>query len=243
MVVNVGDKFFDWTIKEKITNAWYICTCKCGNEKLISRSILKRNKSKKCSDCNHKDISNRVEDLSGRQFGEWQVLSRHGSTKHHQPLWSCLCNKCGKISVVRATHLKTGSSKRCTKCNSHQGIHCRIWTALKSDAKKRKIPVEITIEDLWKLWLKQNGKCAISNVEITLPIHRDDKYTASVDRIDSTQSYNINNIQWVHKIVNRIKYTLSLNDFISLSHSIASNQSNPNSEWFKLDIFPQGYKK
>ena len=38
--------------------------------------------------------------------------------------------------------------------------------------------------------------------------------TASIDRIDSSKDYTIDNIQWVHKKVNTIKMNLSENDFL-----------------------------
>jgi len=38
--------------------------------------------------------------------------------------------------------------------------------------------------------------------------------TASLDRIDSTKGYTIDNVQWVHTIVNRMKWNTDENEFI-----------------------------
>jgi hypothetical protein len=49
--------------------------------------------------------------------------------------------------------------------------------------------------------------------------------TASLDRIDSSKSYNKNNIQWVHKDVNKMKWAFNQNHFIKFCKLIA-NQDN-----------------
>ena len=70
-------------------------------------------------------------------------------------------------------------------------------------AKLRNLKVEITPDDVYNLYIKQKKKCALSGWEVYLG--RDQKFTASVDRIDSDGDYTIDNIQIVHKIINRLK--------------------------------------
>lgn len=53
-----------------------------------------------------------------------------------------------------------------------------------------------------------------------------DETTASLDRIDSLKPYNIDNIQWVHKIVNFMKYNLSEDDFLFYCEKIVENAKN-----------------
>jgi hypothetical protein len=50
--------------------------------------------------------------------------------------------------------------------------------------------------------------------------------TASLDRIDSKLGYNINNIQWVHKDVNTIKWDLSHDKFIEICQIITERVKN-----------------
>jgi hypothetical protein len=91
-------------------------------------------------------------------------------------------------------------------------------------SRKRNLEFKITIQDAWKQYLKQKGKCAISGVDIKLArcyarvIKNGDKkltQTASLDRIDSSKGYLKNNIQWVHKLINRMKMDMSQNDFFN----------------------------
>ena len=60
-------------------------------------------------------------------------------------------------------------------------------------------------------WSQQN-KGRMENVQ-----------TASLDRIDSTKSYNVGNVQWVHKDINFMKGSLSENKFIEYCNLIVKN--------------------
>lgn len=82
----------------------------------------------------------------------------------------------------------------------------------------------IDLKDLKEIWDNQNGVCVYSKIKLTLPTHQN--YTpdvnykvASVDRIDSSQPYTKNNIQFVSRTINYAKNTLSheeMCDFINL---------------------------
>lgn len=47
--------------------------------------------------------------------------------------------------------------------------------------------------------------------------------TASLDRIDSSKPYVKDNVQWVHKVVNNMKWDFDQNEFIEWCKIIASN--------------------
>ena len=77
------------------------------------------------------------------------------------------------------------------------------------------MPVTITIEYAWELFLKQEKKCSLSGLEITIGLSG--KYnTASIDRIDSSKGYEPGNIQWVHKDINFMKRTYSQEYFTNM---------------------------
>ena len=87
--------------------------------------------------------------------------------------------------------------------------------------------MEITKSDLWDLFVKQEGRCALSGVPIELLIRK--RSTASLDRINSTGSYTLNNIQWVHKDVNRMKSNLPPERFLELCHQISRHHGGTSS--------------
>jgi hypothetical protein len=96
------------------------------------------------------------------------------------------------------------------------------WRRIYHGALSRNLEFTITIEDVWNKYLQQNGKCAISNVEIVLrgqnigmssnEVYK--KTTASLDRIDSSLGYTIDNIQWIHKDLNQMKSDRSMDTFL-----------------------------
>jgi hypothetical protein len=92
-------------------------------------------------------------------------------------------------------------------------------TRLKFGAKSRGIPFEIDATILWELFVSQNGKCALS--DITLSLDSKD-FTASVDRKDSSKGYTLDNIWWVHKNINLSKQSFSTEEFVAMCQAVAS---------------------
>ena len=84
-------------------------------------------------------------------------------------------------------------------------------TNRKKNRGHSKAEFNIVIEDLFALWEKQEGRCAISGIALTY--HRDGsgkkEFNASVDRIIPHDPYNKNNIQLVAHRVNIMKHELT----------------------------------
>ena len=80
------------------------------------------------------------------------------------------------------------------------------------------------IEDAWDIFQGQGGRCALTGLKIEFgrAEHRDET-TASLDRIDSGCGYEIGNVQWVHKYVNLMKGTLSVEEFIRFCRLVTEN--------------------
>ncbi len=91
-------------------------------------------------------------------------------------------------------------------------------------AKRRGLPFDLSIEAVWRLFLTQGRKCALSGWPIEFAKlgnkHRNEG-TASLDRIDSSQGYTLDNVQWVHKAVNMAKQGLTDAAFITLCRAIS----------------------
>lgn len=162
---------------------------------------------------------------------------------HRKKVWKCLC-ECGNIVNRTDDYLRSDDinkfivscgcqdKKRRTGKNNHCWSGCgdisgNFFCFAKCRAKERGIEFDITIEDMWELFCKQSGKCAITQVLLTFPTSAKTKTiaTASLDRIDSKKGYVIGNIQFVHKHINIMKLTHDQDYFIKLCHMVA--QANP----------------
>jgi hypothetical protein len=89
----------------------------------------------------------------------------------------------------------------------------------------RKRTGDITIQDVWDLYEKQNRKCALSGISISFN-KTESGISASLDRIDSSKEYTKDNIQLVHKDVNTMKNKFNQTDFIKFCILIADKARN-----------------
>jgi len=108
------------------------------------------------------------------------------------------------------------------KQRSHHTIPGRYFYSLKHSAKTRDLEFNITLDELWQLFVQQNQKCALSGLEIRFhkPGEKFTAQTASVDRIDSSKGYFLDNIRWVHKTINYMKMDLEDIEFLNLCRNI-----------------------
>lgn len=63
-------------------------------------------------------IMAKLNDLTGKTFGQWYVLSRSGSTKNKASKWLCKCMSCGTTKEVVGQTLTNGSSTMCRSCSA-----------------------------------------------------------------------------------------------------------------------------
>lgn len=114
-------------------------------------------------------------------------------------------------------------NKNHTQWKGYEDISKTYWENVKTGARNRKISVNLTIEQIWNLYIKQNRKCALSGINIGFEASKSN--TASLDRIDSTKGYEIDNVQWIHRDINTMKWDLQQEHFIEMCKLIAKHQN------------------
>lgn len=189
--------------------------------------------------------------LVNKTIGHWLIQSISTKTfcgkkdKQHRLYYNCKCLKCGIHKHVLAQNLKNKRSQQCQSCRKvemFKGIEELSGTYLiflQHSAKKRNLEFNLTKEYLWKIYIQQNRKCALSgiNIEFCTKHFSQPKYftahqTASLDRIDSTKGYIEGNVQWVHKNVNQMKWNYNQIDFIKICGQIYNYNQLKNIEYF-----------
>lgn len=173
----------------------------------------------------------------GTKFGLWTIISdevKVGSNRALNQLCQCAC---GNIQWKALSALRAGTTTRCKKCGnktyitddgqlSINGLINSFFNHIRSGIQKRKkvsqLEFNITPKYLEELYEKQNHKCAITG----LPLELDITKTAiqqdwSLDRIDSNIGYVEGNVQWVHKDINMMKQSYSLDYFKEMCCRVA----------------------
>lgn len=155
------------------------------------------------------------EDLSNRVFGDLTVIRychwKEFNTPKYKTMWLCKCS-CGNERLVDSYQLTHGLITSCG-CKNGEPLYKGVgdlsgayYASLRKGAELRNLSFNVSKEFLWDLFNKQNGKCALSGVDIKLEKHfKGSNQTASLDRIDNKRGYEEDNVQWVHKKINLFK--------------------------------------
>lgn len=158
---------------------------------------------------------------------EDEILNRHYA--HEGALYVARHLKRTKGAIhnrANALGIK-GSHDHCTKArhNRYTGyreITGSYWYKLRNNAAQRGLDFSITIEWSWQLYERQGRRCKLSGIPL---IFASSTYVtdgnASLDRVDSSKGYIEENVQWVHKDINKMKWELSNGEFVQLCRQVA----------------------
>lgn len=207
--------------------------CYCGNEFWVNQATYIIHGNTNSCGCLRREttkINSGYKNLIGEKYGQLIVLNQSTKTNKRRDLfWECKC-ECGKIVSLRGNDLKYGnySSCGCKKTlkgrfhhnfKGYEDISSQYFNSLKRGAKERNFEFDITIEQIWELFLQQNKLCALTGIPIKLnAVDKNDKdydQTASLDRINSKLGYTIDNIQWIHKRLNFLKTNFPEEEFFN----------------------------
>lgn len=190
--------------------------------------------------------------LPGEVFGKWtfveeiyKICKSNRGTISNRKMWRCQC-ECGNICDLRITALLSEDSRYkkegCVDCRNpflsykqwkgYGEISSTYWHSI----IKRDKEINITIEYIWDLFLKQNRKCALSGIKLTFaPVRKNTTegnkaysslQTASLDRIDSKKGYIKGNVRWIHKDINNMRQDYTDEEFIDYIKLIYTYQKD-----------------
>lgn len=151
--------------------------------------------------------------LINKKFNRWTILEF--THKYNRTYYICKC-ECGNIKDIKPSHLFKGLSKSCgcllkdtpnhrKGCISEQllpdnlGAKKRLHTRYKSDAKRRNVAFDISIDDFIKIAISNCEYCGKSADKLNkVSGSRSQFYYTGVDRknnyIDMFRYYNYDDI-------------------------------------------------
>jgi LPS O-antigen subunit length determinant protein (WzzB/FepE family) len=121
-------------------------------------------------------------------------------------------------------HLKQYSNNRKDEYSSFRTLlkSCKTRTNKSGQAKGE---FDLDLLYLKELWEKQNGKCAITKVDLKLESSYNKNYQASLDRIDSSKGYVKDNVRYISVSANWLKNNLDDNhvmEFIQICRMVVN---------------------
>ena len=230
-----GQRFGRLVVVEKVEKpdtvlhrgAYYLCKCNCGNIKVFRIDILKEGKTVSCG-CFHKEVAkkrgwkNRI-DIVGQKFGKLLVTKYLKNSKYE-----CLCG-CGNICIAHSGNLKNGHTKSCGCLGENKFLPQgeaslnKIINEYKTGAKRRKLPFELTRENVQQLVTSNCSYCGCKpNIMINHP--RGDLLHLGIDRIDSSKGYVEDNVVPCCGTCNVMKMAMSREEFLNHNERISNYQ-------------------
>lgn len=170
----------------------WLCQCDCGNETTVRLGNL-RQKVRPVTSCG---CNTGFENLIGRVFGRWEVLSRAGNGPQRAATWNCRC-ECGNTGVVDSSALRMGDSKSCGCLSVTHGmsktVEYSIWCSMidrchnpNSSNYANYGARGITVCREWR----ESFPAFIGHIGVR------PSGELSVDRIENSKGYEPGNVRW-----------------------------------------------
>ena len=190
--------------------------CDCGTIKTYTLSKLTSGRTQSCG-CYHKEKINspRIEHIKNgklhcRQCNSYKDPDDFHSLNSGHGYEHAKKYRLGKRSICKECHYE--NMKKRLRDSTVEIYMRELAKGIKSRSKRK---FKISSDDLVIIWHKQNGKCALSGVDMThkclsgrIPTN------ASVDRIKHGEDYSIDNIRLVCSAVNMMRSDMPDNELI-----------------------------
>lgn len=206
---------------------WFVC--RCGGRKQINIVLVRTGKTTSCGcktkvelhcvDCNTKDPLN------------------------FAPKSKSVCRRCRtQRDRERIRNNPESRQKRADSAVKNQQKNIRNFLArqlgrTKKNGYKKKIAVDVELGFLLQLWDRQDGKCALTGIQMSHRYH--DLRSVSIDRLDSSKSYTPFNIQLVCKAMNLGKGPHSQHEMLEFLQEVRITQKPDQNEM--LNVRKQAY--
>ena len=177
-----------------------------------------------CSPSGSRKLTQEQANFRDKKVGFTRLEKYKGCNKYHE----YTCPYCNKVMLARPDRIWDGSQKscRCRYVTGYELIQDREWKGIQRNAKRRKLLFNIEAKQAWEKFEEQNGKCSLSNEQLTFNKYDKGKKcyqsNASLDRIDSNLGYNIDNVWWIHTTLNKIKTNYNLYYFLELCNLVCN---------------------
>lgn len=205
-----------------------LCT-KCKKYKPMTSKFFPRRNNVKCGygshykECEKEKESKRIRIPSFNENGELycHVCKTYKDVSEFYKGEKYICRQ-GYSRECKDCEKERKKIKRATQeINDRDRFLSRLLSGCKTRALKNNIPFDLTKEQLIELFEKQNGKCALSNLEMQTVIKAGkNPFNVSIDRIKPGRAYSLSNIRLVCNSINTMRSNLSDEEFLSFCKAV-----------------------
>ncbi len=205
----------DYFHKSKSFKSGFITTCKkCANKQLFQRRRGAKFPKIKLS---KEDINKLPRFCPGCKTSYPASSDFFYNNKTTPSGLNCYCKQCS--NTYKKNRQIEGKCKACREPKLENSCYCekhyfmRMASNELGDSKQW--------EYLRDLWLKQDKKCVYTGEELIIGKNMSLDHIIPKSR-DKSLKNSIENVQWVTWLVNRIKYSLNHEEFVTLCHNVSS---------------------
>lgn len=179
--------------------------------------------------------------MEGHKFGRLTVVHFSHRDKNSRKFYSCQCD-CGGNKVVQASLLRFGNTKSCgclakeprlwVTLPNQGGVVNHIILQYKRHAKDREIEWRLDRDDVDRLVREPCHYCGIIGGNLKKTKNCKDGFRHNgIDRIDSSRSYEADNVVPCCGSCNRAKGAMTRDEFVTLARRIATHQDAMADQW------------
>jgi len=190
---------------------------------------------------NEREAAEAVDDYrmsSGGDYGRLNFPERHqrpttkicGKCQTPRPIETFRGRQCHEC-LSKKNKLKLAEYKRANghsrsfdfRSANFNNFVSSLLGKIKYRATKTNRDFSLSVDDILKMWISQNGRCAITGDEITIDVGRGHVLTnLSIDRRDSDNGYTKDNIQLCTVAANRSKQTMTMVEFVDFCKRVVA---------------------
>lgn len=131
--------------------------------------------------------------------------------------------------ILKTAAEQSSEKKKEANCRwtGYKEISGQYWGPTKKAALRRNMEFSVTIEEAWRIFEKQNRKCVLSGEDLYFAETSENLskgiQNASLDRIDPNRGYSVDNVQWISKEINKMKWNLDQDHFLRMCKYVADH--------------------
>lgn len=154
------------------------------------------------------------------------LFQKNARAKHGR---DSICLECRRAYASEYNHRPEVKARLKARIESIRaaGPKFTLQTSLLRALKRRPTAKPVTISELMEMWGRQGGRCAVSGLKMTWYKGKATPTSVSIDRLDSSKGYSLENVRLICYAINTFKGRWSDDHMYEMSLAIIANMPRP----------------